>query len=203
MFPSKYHPSAIYIFVYDFKNYIFEFNKAKLLGCIMEKHVGYPHQNIASSSMEETAQACAERCASTEECLFWTWGSHRKDCNLKSSDSDRRFNGGVISGTRACGLSKRTTSPRLTSVGVVASKEHPSQPPSNCADSTHKLCIVQPSPAPWLALYLGSRAQVDKIKIVNRRMSCCGERLRNFTIRVTDALPSSGDLFVILFIVFL
>merc|ERR1719494_1543085 len=86
-------------------------------GCIVEKHVGYPDQNIAASSTEETAQACAKRCASTEECLFWTWGSHKKDCNVKSSDSGRRYNPNAISGTRVRGLSKTTTSPRLTSVG--------------------------------------------------------------------------------------
>ena len=181
---------------------IFDFNIAKLSGCIVEKHVGYPDQNIAASSTEETAQACAERCASTEECLFWTWGLHKKDCNVKSSDSGRRYNPNAISGTRVCGLSKRTTSPRLTSVGVVASKEHPRHPPSKCADSKPSICIVQPSPAPWLALYLGSRAKVDKIKILNRKV-CCGERLRNFTVRVTDSLPSSGDLLMIDLIDFL
>ena len=181
---------------------IFKFNIAKLSGCIMEKHVGYKGNNIATSTTEETAQACAERCASTQKCLFWTWGSSIKDCNVKSSDSGRRYNPNVISGTRACGLSKRTTSPRLTSVGVVASKEHPRHPPSMCADSKVTICVVQPSPAPWLALYLGSRAKVEKIKILNRK-ACCGERLRNFTVRVTDALPSSGDLLIIDLIDFL
>ena len=164
----------------------------------MEKHIGFsdPNANF-DTAFKESAQACAEFCASTDRCFFWTWSPGNKNCNVKTSDAGRRYNHGVISGTRACGLSERTTSPRLTSVGVVASKAHPSHPPSYCTDSKSTICVVKPAPAPWLALYLGSRAQVGKIKIVNRK-TCCGERLRNFTIRVTDALPSSGVLFVLL-----
>ena len=136
----------------------------------MEKHIGFsdPNANIATT-FKESAQACAEFCASTDRCFFWTWSPGNKDCNVKKSDAGRRYNHDVISGTRACGLSKRTTSLRLTSVGVVASREHPRNPPSKCADSENTICIVQPSPAPWLALYLGSRAKVDKIKVVNRK----------------------------------
>ena len=46
---------------------------------------------------------------------------------------------------------------------------------------------------PWLALFFGSTVRVDKVEIWNRR-DCCGDRLRNFEVRVTDSLPSSGTL---------
>ena len=67
-----------------------------------------------------------------------------------------------------------------------------SSPPHQCADSnTTTICVVPKAPAPWLALDLGRGAHVERVEISSRE-DCCGERLSNFQVRVTETLPPSG-----------
>ena len=137
-------------------------------------------------------QACAEHCASVEGGLFWTYNIKNKNCHVKNSDSRRRHNGGVVSGTRDCGLSNRTTSAQIKPVGTVVSQQRDDFPPHQCADSnTTTICVVPEAPAPWLALDLGRGAHVERVEISSRE-DCCGERLSNFQVRVTETLPPSG-----------
>ena len=152
----------------------------------------------AVASTQESQQACAEHCVATEGGRYWTYNKNSKECWLKTSDSDRRLLAHVISGSRACGLSNRTISARLTSVAVVVSKPNTDHPPKLCADrDPNTICVVESSPAPWLAIYLGSRARVDKVEIMNMLTGLSG---RNFGIEktwinkvwVADSLPSSG-----------
>ena len=53
------------------------------------------------------------------------------------------------------------------------------------------LCHSLAEIAPWLALDFGSPVTVGKVVLVNR-INCCGERLRNAEVRVSDELPLSG-----------
>ena len=141
-------------------------------------------------------QACAERCASLEGGLFWTFNTGTRRCHVKNSDTGRIYYFNAVSGNRACGLSKRPVSPKLTPVRTVVSQQRDDFPPHQCTDSNNAtICVVPASSAPWLALDLGSGAHVDSVEISSRR-DCCGERLSNFQVRVTDLLPSSGDLLV-------
>ena len=98
-----------------------------------------------------------------------------------------------MSGNRACGLAHQ-----LKPLGVAVSKRKDNNPPQNCANSNPlNFCVVSEASFPWLALYLGSKARVDRVEIWNRK-NCCGHRLRNLEVRVTDSLPSSGILCLIL-----
>ena len=135
-------------------------------------------------------QACAEHCASIDGGLFWTYSFTTKNCYVKSSDSGRKVQGNLVSGTRACGLAHQ-----LKPLGVAVSQQgQDNNPPHQCANSNPlNFCVVARTPFPWLALYFGSKARVDRVEIWNRR-DCCGDRLRNFEVRVTDSLPSSGIL---------
>ena len=47
------------------------------------------------------------------------------------------------------------------------------------------------APFPWMALVLASKAKVDRVEI-KFRDGCCGEKLRNIEVRVTDTLPTTG-----------
>ena len=75
-------------------------------------------------------------------------------------------------------------------------------PPSMCIDGVDSgfndgisgdmnLCHTLAEIAPWLALDFGSPVTVGKVVLVNR-INCCGERLRNAEVRVSDQLPLSG-----------
>jgi len=106
----------------------------------------------------------------------------------------------TVSGNRACGLSTMGGTQggqpgkpgRLVPSKVVVSQEENDFPPHQCADnSTSTFCAVAPSPAPWLALDLGSKARVDRVEIRNTKNK--EQRLRDFEIRVTDSLPQSGE----------
>ena len=90
-------------------------------------------------------------------------------------------------------LSSRASGSQLAHVKVVVSMvDNPDYLPHQCSDSNPTtFCIAAEAPAPWVALYLGSRARVDKVEIRNRP-DCCGKRLRDFEVRVTDSLPPSG-----------
>ena len=71
-------------------------------------------------------------------------------------------------------------------------------PPQQCGDSDPSTyCVVDKVPYPWLALVLASKAQVNRVEI-KFRDNCCGEKLRNIEVRVTDTLPTSGFPFRIL-----
>ena len=151
-------------------------------GCIQEYNSDYYGHDIVERLALASPQACAERCVSVEGGLFWTYSHNSKNCYVKNSDSGRRLEGTwedevpLVSGTRTCGLSNRTTSRQLSPAGTVVSQQRDDFPPE--------------ARAPWLALDLGSRAHVDRVEI----SSSWGERLSNFQVRVTDSLPSSGDL---------
>ena len=110
----------------------------------------------------------------------------------------------TVSGNRACGLSTMGATQdghlgkprRLVPIKVVVSQEENDFPPEQCADSNlTTFCAVAPSPAPWLALDLGSKARVDRVEIRNTRNF--GNRLRDFEVRVTDSLPPSGTLLIL------
>ena len=77
-------------------------------------------------------------------------------------------------------------------VGTFVSQQTDVFPPHQCADSnTTTICVVPEAPAPWLALDLGRGAHVERVEISSRE-DCCGERLSNFQVRVTETLPPSG-----------
>ena len=161
-------------------------------GCIKEGDINYPGHDIGQHIQLESQQACAEHCVSVEGGLFWTYSYSTNNCYVKSSDSGRRTQGGgLVSGTQACGLVQK-----LIPLGVAVSQRWKDKyPPHKCVNSNNlNFCVVAKAPFPWLAIYLGSKARVDKVEIWNRR-DCCGKgRLRNFEVRVTDSLPSSGTL---------
>ena len=167
-------------------------------GCIQEDHIDYYGNDIGERLALANPQACAERCVSVEGGLFWTYSHKSKNCFVKNSDSGRRYEGtwedegDLVSGTRACGLSKRRTSRQLSPAGTVVSQQRDDFPPHQCADSnTTTICVVPEAPAPWLALDLGRGAHVERVEISSRE-DCCGERLSNFQVRVTETLPPSG-----------
>jgi hypothetical protein len=173
---------------------------AQTEGCIKEEYTDYNSRDIVEQETLENPQACAEHCASTEGGLFWTFSLNSKTCHVKNSThNSRRGIMYTVSGNRACGLSTMggtqngylTLPGRLVPIKVVVSQEENDFPPHQCADSDNStFCGVAPSPAPWLALDLGSKARVDRVEIRNR----VGEnRLRDFEIRVTDSLPPSGE----------
>ena len=157
-------------------------------GCIQEEYIDYEGNDIVEYLALTSPQACAERCASKGG-LYWSYNPNSKNCFVKNSDSGRRYYQRFVSGTRACGLNSRPARAQLSPVGVIVSKEREGFPPHQCIDSSpSSICIALASPAPWLALYLGSKARVDKVEIRNRR-HYHGERLRNIEVRVTDSLP--------------
>ena len=160
-----------------------------LSGCIKEESIDYSGNTIGQPIKLESQQACAEHCVSVEGALFWTFSFATKNCSVQSSDAGRSSLGQVVSGNRACGLVQ------LVPLGVAVSQQHHDNYPAHqCVDSNPSTyCIVGKAPFPWLAIYLGSKARVDRVEIWNRR-DCCGHRLRNFEVRVADSLPSSGPL---------
>jgi len=169
--------------------------------CITEAYIDYNERDIVEPVTLETPQACAEHCASIEGGLFWTYSLNGKTCHVKNSaHNSRRGIMYTVSGNRACGLSTMGGTynghlgkpGRLVPIKVVVSQEENNFPPDQCADSDNStFCAVAPSPAPWLALDLGSKARVDRVEIRNTRNF--GNRLRDFEVRVTDSLPSSGE----------
>ena len=134
----------------------------------------------------ENSQACAQESISAKGGLYWTYRYSDKQCWVKSSDAGRTSENGLVSGTRACAF------PQLTSVGVIAFQQSKEQPAKLCGDSDHStFCTVEKAPFPWVALVLGSKAHVDRVEIKFRE-NCCGEKLRNIEVRVTDTLPTTG-----------
>ena len=159
-----------------------------LSDCTREEGINYAGNDIGKEIKLESYQACAEHSVSVDGGLFWTYSYTSKTCYVKNSDSGRRTHEHVVSGTQACGLHQ------LVPLGVAVSQQRDDFPPHRCVDSNPlTFCVVTEAPFPWLAIYLGSKARVDRVEIWNRR-DCCGFRLRNFEVRVTDSLPSSGTL---------
>jgi len=172
---------------------------AQGFGCVKEEYIQYDGQDVLEEVTLESPQACADRCASSEEGLFWTFGLNSKACQVKKSLQGRRGIMYTVSGTRNCGLFNMSgrndgyfdESGRLDHIKVVASKEDNKSPPNQCADNnTATVCTVPASPAPWLALDLGSKQQVNRVEIRNTKF---GGRVRDFEVRVTDSLPPSGE----------
>ena len=162
-------------------------------GCIREINVNYKENDFVEEVTLESSQACAERCASIEGGLFWTFFNETKTCHVKNSTSPRR--GGswdTLSGNRECGLSNMTMGgTQLVPLQVVASQEDNGFPLNQCADSkTTTFCAVAASPAPWLALDFGSKVRVERVDI---RATKSFATLKDFEVRVTDSLPSSGS----------
>ena len=152
----------------------------------------------------ENSQACAEHCASMEGALFWTFFTKTKTCLVKNTTVPWR--GGsydTLSGNRACGLSKMTMEgTQLVPLRVFVSQEDKDFPPHRCADGKREtFCVVTASPAPWIALDFGLKVRVDRVdigtpstpRILNQSGIESTKTLRDFEVRVTDSLPSSGS----------
>jgi len=56
------------------------------------------------------------------------------------------------------------------------------------------VCVSNNEAIPWIAVDYGTRVIVERVEIFNRA-DCCGGRTRNVDVRVSDELPTSGDLF--------
>ena len=156
-------------------------------GCILEKDVDYSGYNIigAFKAGVTSAQACAEHSLSKGG-SHWTYQYSTHFCWVKSSDSKAKILNGVISGTQACAF------PQLAPLGVVASHRLNDSPPQLCADSNSTtFCVVEKARFPWIALHLGLKVRISRVEIRNRA-DCCGDKLRNIEVRVTDTLPNTG-----------
>ena len=184
-------------------------------GCIREVNTVLSHREgeLIENVTLENSQACAEHCASMEGALFWTFFTKTKTCLVKNTTVPWR--GGsydTLSGNRACGLSKMAMAWQdkvpLVPLRAVASQEEKDFPPRQCADGNRgkeynrgQFCVVPASPAPWIALDFGSKVRVDRVDIsvpgANHIESQTGIRssktLRDYEVRVTDSLPSSGS----------
>ena len=159
-------------------------------GCITEANTNFPENDIGEPTKLESRQACAEHCASIDGGLFWTFSHDTKNCYVKSSDSGRKTETGIVSGNLACGVVHP-----LDPLGVAVSQRNDEHPPHQCVNSNpFDFCVVDHAPFPWLAIHFGSKVRVDRVEIRNRRDCCPQKRLRNFEVRVTDSLPSSGAL---------
>ena len=132
-----------------------------------------------------SAQACAEHSLSKGG-SHWTYNYINADCWVKSSNSLATTNANVISGTAACAF------PQLAPLGVVTSRRLEENPPELCADSNSTtFCVVGKAQYPWIALHLGLKARISRVEIKNRE-DCCGDKLRNIEVRVTNTLPTKG-----------
>ena len=156
----------------------------------------------------ETAQACAEYCASSKEGLFWTFNnpsfySGWTTCQVFSSIRGREGNSGGcgVSGSRECGLftmggskSRSLKAKRVVEHQIVKNCTYLPVP---CAEndtlqssrnSTHgQICLESqcersPAAAPWGALDFGNQTQVNKKK----HYSCFSIITKCKTIRWTE-----------------
>merc|ERR1712037_1002289 len=73
-------------------------------GCIVKGSTDYYGNDITHTTMA-SVQACADFCASTLGCRFWTYNHHTKLCWLKSSRTGWTYVLDAVSGNRACGTS--------------------------------------------------------------------------------------------------
>ena len=54
------------------------------------------------------------------------------------------------------------------------------------------ICHSKSEMAPWLALDFGRQVSVGRV-VLHNRGDCCGDRLRNVDVRVSDTLPQTGS----------
>ena len=107
--------------------------------CVINEKTDYNGDDIKEHKITETQQACAERCASTEGCCFWTWNKH-KECFVKRSKGQQKGNKGAVSGNRACGK-KPSEEPREPSNPNAPSEPNgPSESDTSCEP---KECVVE------------------------------------------------------------
>ena len=150
----------------------------------------------------ETAQACAEYCASSKEGLFWTFNNPRQrptTCKVFSSIGGRSSGFGKcgVSGSRECGLfnmggskSLSLKAKRVVEHQIVKNCTHlPVH--SQCTDNgtlksgrhspNGQICLhSQCNQAPWGALDFGNQTQV------NKKQSCFSIITKSKTIRWTE-----------------
>ena len=55
-------------------------------------------------------------------------------------------------------------------------------------------CLTQNEPLPWIAIDYGTTVTVQKVEIFNRRAERFKLRTRNIFVRISDELPTSGNL---------
>ena len=156
-------------------------------GCIKEDCTHYHGPEVLKVVTVDTAQACAERCASSEKGLFWTFDnpgySTRKMCQVFSSISGRGSSSGGcgVSGSRQCGLftmgGSKSLSLKVQRVFENLIVKNCSELPlpctekstldSTCSSTDFQICLQGqctncPVSAPWGALDFGNRTQVNK-----------------------------------------
>ena len=59
------------------------------------------------------------------------------------------------------------------------------------ANGVENMCHSKYERAPWVALDFGGEVSVGKV-VLNNRGACCGDRLRNVDVWVSDTLPQSS-----------
>ena len=160
--------------------------KKQIPGCILEEGIDYRQNNIGGPVRGVTsAQACAEHSLSIGG-SHWTYDYSNANCWVKSSDSLATTNTDAISGTAACAF------PQLAPLGVATSRRLEENPPELCADSNSTtFCVAGKAKYSWVALHLGLKARISRVEIRNRA-DCCGDKLRNIEVRVTNTLPTKG-----------
>ena len=72
--------------------------------CLVEEDIDYYGNDIADKRgiPFESRIECIMFCGEDERCQFWTYNEELKGCWLKTSDSGRRDDRNVTSGTRGC-----------------------------------------------------------------------------------------------------
>ena len=77
-----------------------------LKGCVIERGVYITAGNnvgVGGVVVKNGQNECALLCASTEECLAWTFKVSESSCWLKSDDSSKGHADGWITGNKECG----------------------------------------------------------------------------------------------------
>ena len=72
------------------------------LDCVLEQDVNYNGENLLNKATK-THELCANLCADTILCAFWSWDSTGKMCWIKKSGAGREDKVGFLSGTPQCG----------------------------------------------------------------------------------------------------
>ena len=84
-------------------------------GCKIEENIDYNSNDIVvhgtcafphGTNSAKNWQSCADLCASTKACSFWTWSTKGDLCWIKNSNSGRKVNVGAVSGNKKCGVDK-------------------------------------------------------------------------------------------------
>ena len=72
-------------------------------GCVEEANFAYYGNTIGDIFKTANKQACADRCANHQECLFWSYQRSTGNCRLKNSKAGREKLIGYDSGNKECG----------------------------------------------------------------------------------------------------